>query len=130
VAVKQDFFVTADYYKASGETTGFQSSLLCMLNKGSSVDLAFLRADANGDGSVDISDAVATLGVLFLGHGEINCQDACDANDDGSVDISDAIATLGALFLGNSVIPLPGMAECGTDPTDDFLGCFNYAACQ
>ena len=35
------------------------------------------------DGTVEISDAVATLGVLFLGQGEITCDDAADSNDDG-----------------------------------------------
>ena len=84
---------------------------------------AFVRGDCNDDGGVDISDAVSTLGALFLGQGEITCQDACDSNDDGTVDVSDAIATLGVLFLGNGVIPLPGMNECGIDPTEDDVGC-------
>ena len=89
----------------------------------------FLRGDGNADGTFDISDAVSTLGVLFLGDGEITCQDACDSNDDGAVDISDAIATLGVLFLGNGIIPLPGMKECGVDPTMDELDCVSFKAC-
>ena len=61
--------------------------------------------------------------TLFLGGGEIGCQDASDANDDGTVDISDTVAILGVLFLGQGIIPLPGMNECGVDPTQDELGC-------
>ena len=81
-------------------------------------------------GAIDRSDAISTLGVLFLGDGEITCQDACDSNDDGAVDISDAIATLEVLFLGNGVIPLPGMTECGVDPTEDKLGCATFGQCR
>lgn len=87
------------------------------------VPVSFLRGDCNDDGKVNISDAVFTLGSLFLGEGDPGCEDACDSNDDGAVDISDAIATLGVLFLGNGIIPLPGMTECGGDPTDDELIC-------
>ena len=70
-----------------------------------------------------------SLGSLFLGDGDPGCDDACDSNDDGTVDISDAIATLGVLFLGNGVIPLPGMKDCGVDPTDDGAGCEQYGEC-
>jgi hypothetical protein len=83
----------------------------------------FIRGDTNTDGAVDVSDAVATLGVLFLGQGEFACEDAADSNDDGSVDISDVVATLGVLFLGQGEIPLPGMHGCGPDPTPDDLTC-------
>ena len=83
----------------------------------------FLRGDCNDDGSLDISDPINTLEMLFLGTFEITCDDACDSNDDGAVDIADVITTLGALFLGNAVIPPPGFVECGMDPTPDEIGC-------
>ncbi len=91
----------------------------------------FLRGDCNGDGGVDISDAIQTLGVLFLGGGEFPCKDACDSNDDGRIDISDAINTLGVLFLGQGTIPLPGNQTCGVDPTGDDaqLTCESYSRC-
>ena len=89
----------------------------------------FLRGDVNNDGGVDICDAVSTLGVLFLGQGEITCQDAADSNDDGAVDISDAVNTLSVLFLGQGLIPLPGMMACGVDPTEDELDCVSLKAC-
>ena len=89
---------------------------------------SFKRGDCNDDGSVDISDAINTLEMLFLGAAEGGCHDACDSNDDGALDISDAIVTLGALFLGNGVIPPPGILECGTDPTDDQADCATQPA--
>jgi len=37
----------------------------------SPLDELFLRGDSNGDGEVDLSDAVNILNVLFLGAGRI-----------------------------------------------------------
>jgi len=83
----------------------------------------FLRGDSNTDGTVDISDAINTLGFLFTGSGVVTCRDAADANDDGVVDISDAIATLGFLFLGTPPTLLAPYPDYGPDPTADALGC-------
>lgn len=83
----------------------------------------FLRGDCNDDGSVDISDPINTLEMLFLGTFEITCDDACDSNDDGTVGISDVISSLGVLFLGNAIFPPPGFVKCGIDPTPDEIGC-------
>ena len=91
-------------------------------------DPEFLRGDSNDDGTVDISDAINSLGTLFVGQGEILCDDAGDANDDGQLDISDPIITLDKLFLGKAEIPAPGITTCGTDPTDDILECESYTA--
>lgn len=88
-----------------------------------SVETRFIRGDVNADSTTDISDSIAILDVLFLGQGELTCQDAADANDDGRVDISDAIMTLEVLFLGQGTVPPPGTKECGVDPTDDELEC-------
>ena len=90
---------------------------------------AFLRSDCNGDGSVDISDAVFTLGTLFLGEEAPGCDDACDSNDDGALDVSDAINTLGVLFLGQGVLPHP-VSSCGVDPTTDELSCGQSEPCN
>ena len=89
---------------------------------------AFQRGDANGDETVDLSDAVATFGALFNGDEVLGCADAADANDDGKVDISDPIAELGYLFLGSARLPEPS-GDCGADPTEDSLGC-GKAACH
>ncbi len=92
--------------------------------------LPFLRGDANDDATVDISDAIFTLGALFGGVGGISCEDAGDSNDDGTVDISDPINSLNVLFVGVGTIPSPGITDCGVDPTaDDGIGCAAYASC-
>jgi hypothetical protein len=83
----------------------------------------FRRGEANGDLEVDLSDAIATLGWLFLGGRAPGCLDGADTNDDGEIDISDGVATLGYLFLGDKTPPIPGPRNCGIDPTSDPLGC-------
>jgi hypothetical protein len=83
---------------------------------------SFRRADANQDGEIDVSDAIKVLFVLFVDGVSAGCADALDANDDRQVDITDAIHLLGYLFLAGEDIPPPSL-ECGTDPTDDALGC-------
>ena len=92
-------------------------------------DLPFRRGDTNGDGTVNIADAVATLDTLFVGNGRFVCMDASDSNDDGAVDISDAINSLLVLFVGRGDIPAPGVEECGFDPTDDGVGCEQSVNC-
>jgi hypothetical protein len=82
----------------------------------------FTRADANGDGAVDISDPVSVLGALFLGDEEPDCFDAADANDSGALDLSDAVYTLQFLFLGGPP-PRPPFPQLGIDPTVDALDC-------
>jgi hypothetical protein len=89
----------------------------------------FVRGDSNADGALDVSDAVATLGVLFLGAKAPWCMDAGDATDDGYFDISDAVTTLNFLFLGGPALPEPRAGTCGVDPSDDGLGCESYAPC-
>jgi len=83
---------------------------------------AFIRGDANDDGAADLSDAVRVLNVLFLGTGEVRCEDAADANDSGVVDISDPIYLLTFLFLDGPPLP-PPYPEIGSDPTEDELEC-------
>jgi len=85
----------------------------------------FVRGDSNTDDRVDVSDAVNTLGHLFLGAGPLFCTDAADANDDGALDISDPIATLEYLFGGTvPALPEPHGAP-GSDPTPDSLYCYS-----
>ncbi len=81
----------------------------------------FRRGDTNGDGRADISDALKTLGVLFLGDPAASCADAMDANDDGKVDLSDAVRVLSSLFIDGTALPAPGIDVCGPDQTDDPL---------
>ena len=82
----------------------------------------FRRGDANADGNLDLSDAVGTLGFLFLGASAPACEGAADTDDSGVIDVTDPIALLGHLFLGGRepAVPFPG---CGDDPTEDGLTC-------
>ena len=86
------------------------------------------RGDANGDGEVDIADAVFLLWDLFADGRTPGCDDAADATDDGLLDISDPIAILGQLFLGQEP---PGgfLGICGSDLTDDSLDCESAGPC-
>ncbi|MBI4606902.1 MAG: hypothetical protein HY721_33480 [Planctomycetes bacterium] len=87
----------------------------------------FRRADANAADKVGLSDAVYTLGWLFLGGPPPACPDAADANDDGQIGLSDTIFTLGWLFLGGPAPPAPGPEACGQDATPgDTLGHCTY----
>ena len=52
---------------------------------------AFKRGDADGDGVVDMSDAIVTLRYLFLRGTKGTCDDALDTNDDGKIQLGDAI---------------------------------------
>ena len=77
----------------------------------------------NGDDKLDISDAVFTLGHLFLGSpAQVPCEDALDANDDGNLDVSDAVYSLFSLFTDGTPPPAP-YPDCGEDPTGDDVGC-------
>jgi hypothetical protein len=80
----------------------------------------FKRGDANGDGRVDLADAIALVSYLFLGHRRPRCFDAADSNDSNVLDIADAIYMLMWLFSGGHEPPAPGPVHCGVDntPTD------------
>jgi hypothetical protein len=82
----------------------------------------FLRGDVDDSGRVELTDAIRTLGVLFLGAQSDGCDDAADSNDDGAVNISDPVHTLQHLFLGGPA-PARPFPERGTDPSEDNLVC-------
>jgi hypothetical protein len=95
----------------------------------------FIRGDANGDGAIDIGDAVAILAALFTS-GPSLCPDAEDGNDDGARDISDPVYLLSYLFAFAAPPPPPFgafPAGCGVDPTPDAppgdLGCPAGSGC-
>ncbi len=84
----------------------------------------FTRGDGNGDKQVNVTDVIFSLNRLFGGEdsADIVCLDSLDANDDGGVDISDSAYALNFLFSSGRAPPAP-FSECGTDPTEDELGC-------
>jgi hypothetical protein len=100
----------------------FSSATIPILNVG---EIHFVRADSNGDGLVDLSDAAKTLSFLFLDtNGFLFAPDAADANDSGGLDLSDASYTLNFLFLGGPAPP-PPYPGCGEDGTLDVLEGFH-----
>jgi formylglycine-generating enzyme required for sulfatase activity len=90
---------------------------------------AFQRGDADAGGTLNLTDAVFTLSFLFCAGPAPRCLDAADADDNGAIQITDAIYTLNHLFLGGPPLPAPGGA-CGPDPTEDGLGCRQFAGCS
>ena len=90
---------------------------------------AFVRGEANADGTLDLSDGVAILSWLFLDGRVPPCLDAADADDSGAIDLSDAVRVFGVLFLGAPSLPEP-FPDCGGDPSEDPLSCDAYPPCQ
>ncbi len=88
----------------------------------------FRRGDADGVGGLALTDAVFVLNHLFLGQKGPSCDDAADTNDDGALNIADPLALLRFLFTGGPAPAAPG-DTCGPDPTEDPLGCSDFASC-
>ncbi|MFN0060865.1 MAG: galactose oxidase-like domain-containing protein [Planctomycetota bacterium] len=76
----------------------------------------FVRGNVNGDGSVNIADAIAILSYLFGFAPAPVPIAAADSNDDGLVNIADAIYLLSFLFNGGPAPP-PPFPVPGEDPT-------------
>jgi hypothetical protein len=79
---------------------------------------SFIRGEANGDGSVDIGDAVTILLLLFGGGPPVPCLDALDVDDTGQIDVTDAVVLLQYLFLAGEPPSAP-FPHRGPDPTED-----------
>jgi hypothetical protein len=82
----------------------------------------FIRGDTDGDGTINITDAVAISNYLFVAGPPPACFDAADVNDSGKVNLTDSIYLLNYLSdLGPPpVAPFP---DPGPDPTADVLDC-------
>jgi hypothetical protein len=88
----------------------------------------FKRADANGDGAVNIGDPVYILGYLFGHATPPACLATADANGEGAINVADAVYVLGYLF-GNGNPPPPPFTECGTDQGSHPIECASYPPC-
>jgi hypothetical protein len=77
----------------------------------------FKRGDADGNGTVELTDVINILGFLFLGNPrKLPCWDASDGDDSGVLDVTDAIVSLGWQFLGKPRdLASPGALSCGPD---------------
>jgi hypothetical protein len=82
----------------------------------------FIRGDTDGNGRLELTDAVALLGHLFLGAPGPGCPDAADSDDSGTLDLTDAVYSLTFQFLGGLPPPAP-FPDCGSDGTPDTLDC-------
>jgi hypothetical protein len=89
----------------------------------------FVRGDPNGDGALDLSDAVLILRGLFLGTGDPPCKGAADLNADLTIDMSDAIYELSFLFTGGPPPESP-YPDCGRESALTGLGCVSYPPCE
>jgi hypothetical protein len=84
----------------------------------------FLRGEVNGDGTVNLGDAIAILTFMFIGGVEVPCQDAADVDDNGRLLINDPLQLLTFLFLDANQRPAPPFPRPGVDPTgNDDLEC-------
>lgn len=93
----------------------------------------FRRGDADIDGVLRVSDAVAVLRIAFGAAARVACAEATDATNDGAINVADAVHILRWLFADG---PSPAALgpSCGPDPdplgTWDDLGCAEYPACR
>ena len=86
------------------------------------IERGFIRADANGDGRIDISDATFTLNYLFRSGEHPPCFEAANSNGGDGINIADPIYTLQFKFRSGPPPP-PPYPGCGTGPAP--LGCID-----
>jgi hypothetical protein len=72
----------------------------------------FLRADANGDGRADISDACVLAEVFYMAGDPGPCPLALDVDGDGINDPFDLLGLLVYLFMAD-LAPAPPFPDCG-----------------
>lgn len=89
--------------------------------------LDFIRGDCDGNGALELADAVVLLDYLFTG-GSLSCLATADVNDDSGLNIADPGVLLSYLFIGGSAPPEPFVA-CGQDPDGSFTACESYSSC-
>lgn len=85
----------------------------------------FVRGDANGDGGIDLADAITILRYLFAqGVTSLPCEDAADVTDNGALDLADPIGLLFLLFRPGTPPLAAPYPDCGFDRTQhDRLRC-------
>jgi len=84
----------------------------------------FSRGDADGDGKLNVVDAVLII-QNALGNlpKRFDCDDMLDTNDDGTVDVADGIPPLTYVFQRGPALPDP-FRTCAVEAgDDDGLGC-------
>jgi 3',5'-cyclic AMP phosphodiesterase CpdA len=114
------------------ESTGDVLDTMTITKKKREPAPVFHRGDADGNGKLELTDAVRVLGFLFLGTPMPDCLEAADSDDNGTLQLTDAVRVLSFLFTGGDppAPPGPPPAECGADPAGSpDLGCSTYTRC-
>ena len=89
----------------------------------------FKRGDANGDGFVNLADAISLIQYFFNDGATPGCLAAADANGDTLNDISDSIFLIQFQFL-DGAFPSAPYPDCGTDPAgSEGPSCNTYSGC-
>ncbi len=83
----------------------------------------FKRGDVDGNGKLELTDPINNLSYQFLGTFQTDCLDALDFDDNGRIELTDPISNLSFQFLGTAPPAPPGKDSCGTDWSDDEVGC-------
>lgn len=65
-------------------------------------DLKTVCGDANGDGGVNVSDALYVIGFIFMGTETPKDIEAADVNCDSSINVSDAVWLINYVFTGGN----------------------------
>ncbi len=78
--------------------------------------LDIVCGDANGDGELNIGDAVYLINHIFNGGDPPVPMEAGDANNDGEVNIGDGVFIINFIFNGG-----PQPTGCNEDPVDSFI---------
>ncbi len=81
----------------------------------------FLRGDCDGNGGVNITDAICILNRLFAGADTPGCVAALNTNGDNEAGIDDAVTLLNFLFAGGPP-PVSPFPDCGPGTSED-LAC-------
>jgi hypothetical protein len=62
-----------------------------------------VHGDVNADSTLELTDAISMVRLLFFGD-QVTCRMAADVNRDTEINVSDPIFLLGALFMGEATI--------------------------
>ncbi len=92
------------YYRLSAKDAEDQWSNLSNIQK-TVVDLGpqYICGDAQGDESINVSDAVYIINYVFVGGAAPDPLEAADANCDSSINVSDAVWIINYVFVGGNL---------------------------
>ena len=108
---------------ATGDGDPCPVNEVVVLSFGDQPQANFIRGDADGNGELNVTDAVLIINVTLGNLQErYDCEDALDANDDGKANISDAIPVLMWMFQRGDALAAPHLT-CGVDGTADGISC-------